>query len=944
MGHAGMTATVSWNIPLVVLSYVVAVFASYTALDLAGRVVATYGRARTLWLTGGAFAMGTGIWSMHFTGMLAFDMGMPVSYDVPTTLLSVVIAIAASGLALFVVSRGLIGIAPLLVAGPIMGVGIASMHYTGMGAMRMAATISYDPLLYALSILIAIVASMAALYLSFHLNQGGDTAWMRWLKIASAFVMGAAIVGMHYTGMAAASFIPTSEEAVPSYGLNASALGFGIGTVTLLILGLTLVSAIIDRRFSAQAANLEESERRYESLFRNNPDGVFSFDTEGRLLAVNDSAEKITGYEAEELRRISLAGLVVTEEELEASIEHFKRTVQGEPQNYEVAITDKLGKCRDLNVVSFPIIVVGEVAGVYLIVRDVTERKQAEKALRRSEGNLAAAQRMAHLGDWEYNPVKGENWWSDELYRIFGFAPRQITPTLEAIVNVVHPDDREAVQKHNENLPPDGRQDSIEYRIVWSDSQVRVVRNQREVKRDEKTGKPVRIFGTTQDITERKALEEQLIHQAFHDPLTGLPNRALFMDRLEHALARTARRETEVAVLFMDLDNFKVINDSLGHKCGDQLLMEVAGRLEGHLRAEDTVARLGGDEFTILLEEADLKVASLVAKQIAEALRPPIILEGQEVVVTTSIGIALSAPGCARPDELVRDADVAMYRAKKEGKARYILFNQSMNSEALERLNLENDLRRAIEREEFRVHYQPKVDVATGKCLGVEALVRWLHPTRGLLAPEKFIPVAEETGLIVPLGLYVLKAACLQMRQWHEQYPSDPPLTVSVNLSARQFQQTDLVDEAAEALRAAGLDPGALELEITESVVMENAQSAIATLRALKALGLRLSIDDFGTGYSSLAYLKSFPVDTLKIDRSFVEGLEEDAEDSAITSGMVSLAHTLGLEVVAEGVGNAKQLAKLKEMGCNLAQGYHFFKPLPPSEVTSAFSKERIAS
>ena len=256
-------------------------------------------------------------------------------------------------------------------------------------------------------------------------------------------------------------------------------------------------------------------------------------------------------------------------------------------------------------------------------------------------------------------------------------------------------------------------------------------------------------------------------------------------------------------------------------------------------------------------------------------------------------------------------------------------------------VNLENDLRRAIEREEFRVHYQPKVDVATGECLGVEALVRWMHPTRGLLAPEKFIPVAEETGLIVPLGLYVLKAACLQMRQWHEQYPSDPPLTVSVNLSARQFQQTDLVDDAAEALRAAGLDPGALELEITESVVMENAQSAIATLRALKALGLRLSIDDFGTGYSSLAYLKSFPVDTLKIDRSFVDGLEEDAEDSAIASGMVSLAHTLGLEVVAEGVENAKQLAKLKEMRCNLAQGYHLFKPLPPSEVTSAFSKER---
>ena len=375
--------------PLVVLSYVIAVFASYTALDLAGRVVAYHGWARRLWLAGGAFAMGTGIWSMHFTGMLAFDMGMPVSYDVPTTLLSAAIAIAASGLALFVVGRGLVGITSLLVAGSVMGIGIASMHYTGMEAMQMAATITYDRLLVALSVLIAIVASIAALYLSFHLNQS-YTPWEGWLKGGSALVMGAAIVGMHYTGMAAATFTAVRGEVNPSYNMNTPALGFGIGIFTLLILGLAVISAVIDRRFSAQAAELKESERRYESLFDFNPDGVFSLDMEGRFLDANVAAKEITGYEIAELRHKSFGELVV-EEDRQKDAGYFKKAVRGEPQNYEVAIVDKLGKHVDLSVTSIPIIVSGEVVGIYQIAKDVTERKRAEEELKRQAQLLELA-------------------------------------------------------------------------------------------------------------------------------------------------------------------------------------------------------------------------------------------------------------------------------------------------------------------------------------------------------------------------------------------------------------------------------------------------------------------------------------------------------------------------------------------------------------------------
>jgi diguanylate cyclase (GGDEF)-like protein len=429
----------------------------------------------------------------------------------------------------------------------------------------------------------------------------------------------------------------------------------------------------------------------------------------------------------------------------------------------------------------------------------------------------------------------------------------------------------------------------------------------------------------------RRAAE--LARMAFHDTLTGLPNRALLLDRLEQALLRGSRHSRPVAVLFVDLDNFKLVNDSLGHEAGDLLLQQVGERLRAAMRAEDTLARFGGDEFVVLLEEpADAAEALGVADRLAGALRTPVELEGRPMVVEASIGVALSGPGRERPADLLRDADLALYRAKTAGKARSALFEPGLAAAAVRRLELENDLRRALERQEFCLYYQPIVELATGELAGWEALVRWQHPEQGLVPPGEFIPIAEETGLIVPIGEWVLQEACRQAREWQDQAGACRRV-MSVNLSGRQFQQPSLVDDVRHVLASAGLDPRALKLEITESVVMQDVAAASATLTALAALGVRIAIDDFGTGYSSLAYLKRFPIETLKIDRSFVSGIVQDPQDAAIVRSVIALAKTLNLTVTAEGIETPGQQARLEELGCDLGQGYLFGRPLPASAV-----------
>jgi diguanylate cyclase (GGDEF)-like protein len=427
---------------------------------------------------------------------------------------------------------------------------------------------------------------------------------------------------------------------------------------------------------------------------------------------------------------------------------------------------------------------------------------------------------------------------------------------------------------------------------------------------------------------------EQLTKQAFRDPLTNLPNRALFMDRLSHGLTRAQRRHEHLAVLFLDLDRFKIVNDTLGHAVGDQLLVEVSRRLTSALRPGDTVARLGGDEFGILLEDvADAETAEAVAVRVEESLGKPYPFEGREVFVTASIGIALSSAKLGLPEEILRDADLAMYHAKAKGKARHEVFDGSMSAPALDRMDLEMDLRSAISRHEFRLHYQPILRLDTGKITEVEALIRWQHEKRGLLQPDEFIGLTEETGLIVPIGQWVLREACKQARVWQVEYPTTPPLVMSVNLSAKQFQNPKLVEEITQALDESGLAASCLKLEITESTVMQDAPVTLTKLNELKGLGVRLAIDDFGTGYSSLGYLKRFPVDTLKIDRSFVKGLSADGGDSAIVRAVVTVAKSLNMDVTAEGVETEGQLAELRALGCDRWQGFLFARPVSPERV-----------
>ncbi|MBA3532407.1 MAG: EAL domain-containing protein [Ardenticatenales bacterium] len=573
---------------------------------------------------------------------------------------------------------------------------------------------------------------------------------------------------------------------------------------------------------------------------------------------------------------------------------------------------------------------------------DITERKQAEQALRESERKYAELVQEAPDAIISLDRDGNIASFNPTAERMFGHSAEAVLGTKFAKQSLIALPYLPKLLQEVEMTLTRKERPPFELQIVRNDNHLLMMEaNPRRIQRD---GQVVGVQLTLRDISERKAFEEQLAQRVFYDALTGLPNRALFRDRVDRALARSSRNKSSIAVLFLDLDRFKVINDSLGHSAGDQLLVQVARRLQSCVRPEDTVARLGGDEFTVLLEEVStITDAVHVADRIARALRIPFILEERELFSTVSVGIVLNGPEHSRPDDLLRDADVAMYRAKARGKAQYEVFDTSMNAQALERLELETALRQAIDRKEFLIYYQPLFCLCPEggeRIVGLEALVRWQHPRWGLIQPDTFIPLAEETGLIVNLGQWVLTQACRQMQHWQRRYPMASPLAISVNLSARQFQQPQLVNMVSQVLQYSGLPPGSLKLEITESVLVEDAILTSETLRRLKELGVLLAIDDFGVGYSSLSYLKHFPVDSLKIDRSFIRGLGAEQGDTAIVLAVVTLARSLSLQVVAEGVESVQQLTMLRELGCEVVQGYYFARALPVGEVDPLLAEQ----
>jgi diguanylate cyclase (GGDEF)-like protein/PAS domain S-box-containing protein len=528
---------------------------------------------------------------------------------------------------------------------------------------------------------------------------------------------------------------------------------------------------------------------------------------------------------------------------------------------------------------------------------------------------------------------------SPQIQPMLGYTVDEWAENHDLFVEILHPEDRERVLAAHQRTHTTGEPLFVEYRLrredgryVWVQDEARVV----------STGGEPFLQGYLLDVTARKEAEEQLRHQAFHDALTGLANRALFTDRVEHALVlRSQRTRAEVAVLFLDLDDFKGVNDTLGHAAGDALLRSVGLRIRGALSPSYTVARLGGDEFAVLIEDvAGPSTAVDAAEKIVASLSAPFEVEDREVFVSASVGIALGRVA----DDLLRAADVAMYRAKASGKAQYVMYAPTMAEDLVGRLELVAELRRARCDEEFVIHYQPVVDLDSGAVVGVEALVRWAHPTRGLLPPGEFVPLAEETGKIVELGAWVLREACGQVSRWRAETPGAERLTLNVNVSTRQVRPGVLVEDVQSALEESGLDPASLTLELTESVLARRHEELRAVLADVAALGVRLALDDFGTGYSSLSLLQDLPVHTLKVDRSFVNALDADATQQGFVQAMVDLAQTLDVSLVAEGMETAAQTSELRRLGCRVGQGFHFSPPLGADEVQALLAAGACAN
>jgi diguanylate cyclase (GGDEF)-like protein/PAS domain S-box-containing protein len=566
-------------------------------------------------------------------------------------------------------------------------------------------------------------------------------------------------------------------------------------------------------------------------------------------------------------------------------------------------------------------------------------RLRAEQATRETEARFSSMVRhssdvISLLGSaYEFRFV------SPAAARVYGYESETLLGT--SILDLLHPEDRTGAKVFLDDtmLGERGAVLLTEWRLRHSDGRWRDIESVATNLADDPAVGGVVL--NSRDVTDRKQLEEQLRHLAFHDPLTRLANRTLLRDRVEHALVRTRRGAQKVTLLFLDLDNFKAINDGIGHAEGDRLLKETAARLLDCCRTQDTVARLGGDEFAILIEDSlDLEAVVGLAQRIATALAAPLELGGREVIVTTSIGIAQGTAADNDVDSLLRNADVAMYTVKNRGKRGYAIFEPGMHAAVIERVDLEADFAKALEREEFRLLYQPVVDLRSGRFAGVEALLRWHHPKRGVVSPSVFISLAEENSeLIVPIGRWVLREACRQGKLWQDACP-DRRLHVAVNISVRQLQYSNLVDDVSGALGASGFDPHSLVLEITESAMMQRTDAMLRTLEQLRSFGVRLGIDDFGMGYSSLSYLHRFPVDILKIDKAFVDSLGR-AEGGSLTPAIVALGHSLKLEVIAEGVEHASQAEALLALGCELGQGYHFSRPVPAEEIDTKWIASR---
>jgi len=806
----------NYNSFLVLLSVVIAVFAAYTALNFISRLSDTRSVYLTLTRIGaGGLVMGLGIWSMHFVAILAYKLPIPIRYDGMTTLWSLLVAVFACIIGLAIASRRQ-ALYSVLLGGGFLGAGIASMHYIGMTAMHIPAIIQYDLLLVCVSVLIGMCSAIAALWVATAIGSG-EIVDSFIIKMSSAVIMGGAIAGMHYTGMAAIQVysIPGDEFVSTGFELDPALIGVSLTISTILLMSFALWAS----RLVANTRLIRANEEKVSAITQNVVDVIITINTDGIIEFANASVEKVLGFRPGELIG----------------------------QNVSMLMPSPWRQKHDQFIHNY-----------------------------------------LHSGQ----------------SRVIGVGQREL----------------QAVHKDGSVFPID---------LAVSETSV--------------AGK--RIFiGTIRNISERIEIQQRLHYLAHHDALTDLPNRLSFQEHIEQALLHAKRRRCLVAVLFLDLDRFKVINDTLGHYVGDYILQEVAKRLQNCIREGDIIARLSGDEFTVLLDDvSELDDIAPIAHKIIGTVCKPFVYSGQELFTTVSIGISMFPDDGNDPASMMQHADIAMYRAKAEGGNRYRFYSPDMDARADERLQLETSLRHALVRNEFTLYYQPQVDIENGAIVGIEALLRWQHPVRGLIIPQDFICLLEETGLIDSVGEWVLRTACQQNMAW--QAAGLPPMQVAVNLSARQFNEQSLVKTVADILDETGMDPDYLELEITENILLHQTSHTLHTLRELNALGVQLAIDDFGTGYSSLSYLRKYPIHTLKIDRSFIHDINTDADNAAIVQLIIDMGHSLKLNVIAEGVETCEQRDYLRERNCWEMQGYYFSQPKPAEELNSllhrGFSKQQ---
>ena len=709
-------------------------------------------------------------------------------------------------------------------------------------------------------------------------------------------------------------------------------LAVGLGLVLTLVLGWIVelgrrrrlrALALVDL-LEAKNEDLNHREKEYRELFENANDLVFASDLDGRIVSINGAGADLTGYPEDELRGMSFASLLAPDSQaLARSMEERKLRGEVDATTYQVDLVSRAGVEIPVELSTRLIKRGGEPTGMQGIGRDIRVRRQLEARFRSLVQNSFDV-------IFVVGPTGLIAYQSPSALATLGYAPDELAHT--SLLGIVHEPDQEAARAFLGVSRADADVARADIRVRRGDGSIAHVEMVANNLLDDPTVEGIVV--TLHDVTERKELEEQLSYQAFHDPLTGLANRALFLDRVEHALEQRGRENSELAVLFLDLDDFKTVNDSLGHESGDQLLESVGERLRETLRAGDTCARLGGDEFAVLLESVPSRefVASM-ADRVLVALARPLELDSREVTVRVSIGVASSDEGELGGEDLLRNADAAMYTAKREGRGCVRFFESGMHTAALERLELKSDLEGALERGEFLLNYQPIVGIEQGSIELVEALLRWNHPTKGPMMPAEFVPLAEETGLIVPLGKWVLEEACRDAREWATQIPPGGTApAISVNVAARQLQQSGFVGEVADVLAQSGTDPHQLVLEITESALVTNTRQIVRRLEDLRALGVRIAVDDFGTGYSSLSYLENFPVDVLKIAKPFIDSILEKDEES-LAGAIVRLGGTLALHTVAEGVETPEQLEQLTALGCEMGQGFHFARPLSAARL-----------